>query len=167
MWTTRAFQLAERPTAALEWPERFLTMTKKKTQYVTGKLGYRGRALIWAANHKEISAKSQTDWHERCHPHAVPTALRNCSEKLVFGHGLNSTALQNHSEHFCFIIFDQSRRSNLGPLDLKKKSTSKPLFWNGPRTIIKVSKKSQQCYWSQVHLFLTDEAAGESGESSG
>ena len=34
-----------------------------------------------------------------------------------------------------FIILDPSRRSNLGPLDLEKKSTSRRFFQIGPRTI--------------------------------
>ena len=38
-------------------------------------------------------------------------------------------------QNFFFIILDPSRRSNLGPLDLEKKSTSRRFFQIGPRTI--------------------------------
>ena len=74
-------------------------------------------------NHKGVCGKSQRDRHERCQPHAAPTALTNRSEKPVFGQGLNSAVLHYPSKTFSFIILDPSRRSNLGPLDLEKEVT--------------------------------------------
>ena len=85
-------------------------------------------------NHKRVCGKSQRDRHERCQPHAAPTALTNRSEKPVFGQGLNSAVLHYPSKTLSFIILDPSGRSNLGPLDLEKKSTSRRFFQIGPRT---------------------------------
>ena len=82
---------------------------------------------------KAVCGKSQRDRHERCQPHAAPTALTNRSEKPVFGQGLNSAVLHYPSKTLSFIILDPSRRSNLGPLDLEKKSTSRRFFSDWPK----------------------------------
>ena len=54
-------------------------------------------------NHKGVCGKSQRDRHERCQPHAAPTALTNRSEKPVFGQGLNSAVLHYPSKTFSYI----------------------------------------------------------------
>ena len=121
------------PSATLERPEYFLATTRT-LQCFTSKLGHRGRAPTSAANHKDVRGKSQRDRHPRCQPRASPTALTNWYEKPVFGQGLNSAVLHYPSKTFSFIILDPSRWSNLGPLDLEKKSTSRRFFQIGPRT---------------------------------
>ena len=47
---------------------------------------------------------------------------------------MNSAVLHYPSKTLSFIILHPSRRSNLGPLDLEKKSTSRRFFQIGPRT---------------------------------
>ena len=121
------------PSATLERPEHFFAKTRT-LQCFTSKLGHRGHVRLRRQNHKGVCGKSQRDRHERCQPHAAPTALTNRSEKPVFGQGLNSAVLHFPSKTLSFIILDPSRRSNLGPLDLEKKSTSRRFFQIGPRT---------------------------------
>ena len=120
------------PSATLERPEYFLATTRAR-QCFTSKFGYRGRAPTSAANHKDVRGKSPRDRHPRCQPHASPTALTNWLEKPGFGQGLNSAVLHYPSQTFSFIILDPSRRLNLGPLDLEKKSTSRRFFPDWPK----------------------------------
>ena len=113
-------------------------------------------------NHKGVCDKSQRDRHERCQPHAAPTALTNRSEEPVFGQGLNSAVLHYPSKTFSFIILDPSRRSNLGPLDLEKKSTSRRFFQIGPRTTLVVS----QNHWCPLVYLKASEVTFESAYES-
>ena len=121
-------------SATLERPEHFLATTRT-LQCFTSKLGHRGRATTSAANHKDVRGKSQRDRHPRCHASAcLSDGLDELIRKTGFWTRSNFEVLHYPSKTFSFIILDPSGRSNLGPLDLEKKSTSRRFFQIRPRT---------------------------------
>ena len=109
---TNGFRFSKSST--IHWLKKNRCHLKKTKVHVKFKIG------PWT---KGVCGKSQRDRHERCQPHAAPTALTNRSEKPVFGQGLNSVVLHYPSKTLSFIILDPSSRSNLGPLDLEKEVT--------------------------------------------
>ena len=89
---------------------------------------------------------------------------------------MNSAVLHYPSKTLSFIILDPSRRSNLGPLDLEKKSTSRRFFQIGPRTMNNTDRflkwtetmeaRPNQC-WSVAMKYFDARTSNDNDEKAG